>query len=161
MVARQTSRWAEEEEAAVNLQPEVGARSLPPLPPGARVRTQTGQGGWSEPAIVSERLCRRSYLVESGSSQHRRNRRHAQLISPFPMQASAQHGNGQRAEVPVSREPDPGAAIGHRSQHVAAPVPRPVMQLPQQLSPQLCRRLRWWRRRWHQLSHQFIPQTTQ
>ncbi|XP_043203586.1 uncharacterized protein K02A2.6-like [Amphibalanus amphitrite] len=63
-------RRKKKQESTVNQR--RGARNLPPLQPGARVRIKTERGSWSEPAIVTQRLSRRSYLVELGGCQYRR-----------------------------------------------------------------------------------------
>ena len=122
-----------------------GARTLPQLLPGDRVRIRTEkEEHWSEPAIVMEKVSRRSYLVELRGSLYRRNRRHLMLIPP--LQAPAQHGAvQQRADGLTDRAPAPGVAGGHRRQPPAAvshqwgpqaPVlPRPVAHPPQQQLP--------------------------
>ncbi|XP_043229573.1 uncharacterized protein K02A2.6-like [Amphibalanus amphitrite] len=63
-------RRKKKQESTVNQR--RGARNLPPLQPGPRVRIKTEKGSWSEPAIVTQRLSRRSYLVELGGCQYRR-----------------------------------------------------------------------------------------
>lgn len=72
-----------------------GVRDLPPLKPGDTVRIKLNSDDkWGPPATVTAKCEQpRSYLVETGSGQYRRNRRHLQLCPENPEESSEEELN--------------------------------------------------------------------